>query len=65
MRIILNGEAVEGPAETLEAFLERHDFEATIVATAVNGEFVPRGDRAGTVLADGDEVAVFSPRQGG
>jgi sulfur carrier protein len=65
MRIVLNGEAVEGPPETLEAFLLRHDFEATIVATAVNGDFVPRDERAAKVLADGDEVAVFSPRQGG
>lgn len=35
------------------------------VATAVNGEFVPRGARAGHVLHDGDAVLCFSPITGG
>lgn len=65
MRLLLNGESVEAAAATLAEFVLSRDFDPTVVATAVNGEFVPRGARAGTVLKDGDSVEVLSPRQGG
>ncbi len=39
--------------------------QAEQVATAVNGEFVPRGARASHVLQDGDAVLCFSPITGG
>lgn len=35
------------------------------LATAVNGEFVPRDARAGLRLADGDAVFTFQPITGG
>jgi sulfur carrier protein len=35
------------------------------LATAVNGEFVPRGARAGVQLRDGDAVFTFQPITGG
>lgn len=35
------------------------------LATAVNGEFVPRGARAGVHLDDGDAVFTFQPITGG
>lgn len=35
------------------------------VATAVNGQFVARGARAGHVLNEGDTVLCFSPITGG
>jgi sulfur carrier protein len=35
------------------------------VATAVNGEFVPRGARTVTKLAPGDMIEIVAPRQGG
>ena len=35
------------------------------IATAVNGDFVPRGARADRVLADGDRVQCFQPIVGG
>jgi thiamine biosynthesis protein ThiS len=65
MRVELNGEAVETEAATLAAFVIDRDFDPEIVATALNGEFVPRFERADTPLAEGDRVEVFSPRQGG
>jgi sulfur carrier protein len=37
----------------------------SIVATAVNGEFVPTGARPLTQLADGDRLEVLAPMQGG
>ncbi|SON56271.1 sulfur carrier protein ThiS [Hartmannibacter diazotrophicus] len=65
MRILLNGDAVDFEAATLADFVEMQEFDPDIVATAVNGEFVPRLERAEMLLADGDQVEVFSPRQGG
>ena len=35
------------------------------LATAVNGEFVPRSARAGVQLRDGDAVFTFQPITGG
>lgn len=35
------------------------------LATAVNGEFVPRAARAGVRLKDGDAVFTFQPITGG
>ena len=35
------------------------------LATAVNGEFVPRGNRAAMQLRDGDAVFTFQPITGG
>ncbi len=65
MRLFLNGEPVEGAAGTLADFVIAQELDPAIVATAVNGDFVPRTEREGVLLKDGDSVEVFSPRQGG
>jgi len=49
--------------QALCALLQGRDPEQ--VASAVNGRFVPRGQRAAYVLRDGDCVQVFSPITGG
>ncbi len=65
MRIIVNGHECDREASTLADLLETEGFSPEFVATAVNGEFVPRDARAGTRLNEGDAVEVVSPRQGG
>ncbi len=65
MRVVLNGEAVETDAATLEALLEARGFGGKTVATAVNGDFVPAGLRGATQVQDGDRVEVLAPMQGG
>lgn len=65
MRVTINGEARETAADTLAALVREAEFEPTVVATALNGEFVPRAARSDTALRDGDAVEVISPRQGG
>jgi sulfur carrier protein len=35
------------------------------VATALNGDFVPRDKRAATQIGNGDKVEIVAPRQGG
>ncbi|OGB17986.1 MAG: thiamine biosynthesis protein ThiS [Burkholderiales bacterium RIFCSPHIGHO2_12_FULL_67_38] len=50
---------------TLAALLEAQGVDVNKVATAVNGEFVPRGLRASTVLKPGDTVLTFQAIVGG
>ena len=64
-RIVVNGEAREASATTLAALLDELGYGGQKVATALNGDFVPERQRAGTVLSPGDEVEIVSPRQGG
>ena len=65
MRIILNGEARDCVAGTVEQVLEEAGFGDAVVATALNGRFVPVAERASTPIAEGDEVEVLAPMQGG
>ena len=50
---------------TLAALLERLDKPPASLATAVNGEFVPREQRAQWRLCAGDVVLTFEPITGG
>lgn len=50
---------------TLAALLEAQNVEGNKVASAVNGEFVPRAQRASTVLKPGDTVLTFQAIVGG
>jgi sulfur carrier protein len=63
--IFLNGERIRTEVRTVAELVAGQGFEATAVATAVNGAFVPREARAATQLASGDRVEIVAPRQGG
>ncbi len=66
MNILFNGTAVETEAENLTTFLLEQGFTAdSHVATAVNGQFVPKEQRETYTLNDGDSVEVVAPMQGG
>ena len=70
LRVTLNGEAIALPAgSTLAALLAVHpaarEQSPNGYASAINGDFVPRGLRATTVLADGDAVTLFQAIVGG
>lgn len=66
MRIIVNGAAREvSAAADLTAALAELGFGESVVATAVNGEFVPVAARSTTQLAAGDQLEVLAPMQGG
>ena len=41
------------------------DYADAIVATALNGEFVPARKREATPVRDGDRIEILAPRQGG
>lgn len=65
MTIFVNGERREVAAATLAALLEELDFHGNWLATALNGEVVPKAARTGCRLADGDRIEILSPMKGG
>ncbi|BAK13977.1 thiamine biosynthesis protein ThiS [Pantoea ananatis] len=65
MKIELNGIAIETEARTLAELLVEQHIDAGCVASAVNGEFVPRERYSSEPLVAGCRLEVLSPMQGG
>jgi sulfur carrier protein len=65
MKILVNGAWRETGAADLAAALHELGYGEAVVATALNGEFVPAGSRPGARLAEGDRLEVLAPMQGG
>jgi sulfur carrier protein len=65
MKLVVNGEDRDVEAMTLAAALAALEFEDATVATALNGEFVPKRAREATPVRDGDRIEIVAPRQGG
>jgi sulfur carrier protein len=65
MKILVNGAWREGHAATLSGILEELGYRDAVVSTALNGEFVPVGERPATPLREGDRLEVLAPMQGG
>ena len=65
MKIIVNGDSREVRAREVAAVLAELGYGGSVVATAVNGEFVPSATRSGTYLSDGDRLEILAPMQGG
>jgi sulfur carrier protein len=65
MKILVNGDAREIRAQELAGALEELGYGGAVVATAVNGEFVPAPTRRAARLSDGDRIEVLAPMQGG
>jgi sulfur carrier protein len=65
MKLVVNGVEQDVAAETLAAALGALEYGEALVATALNGEFVPARKRAETILSQGDRLEIVAPRQGG
>lgn len=65
MKVFLNGIAHEIEAETLADALNFLNYAGAVIATALNGNFVPVSAREDTRLSDGDQIEVVAPMQGG
>ena len=64
--ITMNGESQSIPSDTnLADVIANAQLAAEAVATAVNGEFVARNDRAARALLAGDAVFTFQAITGG
>jgi sulfur carrier protein len=66
IQVALNGQPhALPPGSTLADLLSAAGLATDSVATAVNGRFVPRGQRADMALKDGDSITGFQPIVGG
>lgn len=65
MKLIVNDEAFEAKARTLEGLLVELGYEGDWYATAINSQFVPGPERVQTPLSDGDRIEILTPMQGG
>ena len=65
MKITLNGVEHNIAARNLVNALSELGYDESTIATAVNGEFIPKTRRSDIVLNDGDRVEVVAPMQGG
>ncbi|MEV4619357.1 sulfur carrier protein ThiS [Asanoa sp. NPDC049573] len=65
MTLTVNGQTVELDTAVTVAGLVAARTDQRRVAVARNGEVVPRGEWAATVLAEGDEVEILAAQAGG
>ena len=65
MKILVNGAWRDTRAVDLAAALQELGYGEAVVATALNGEFVPVSARPDARLAEGDRLEVLAPMQGG
>ena len=65
MKIEVNGEAREVSGATIGAALAELGWGDARVATALNGQFVPKTARDSTELVEGDRLEVLAAMQGG
>ncbi len=65
MKITLNGIEREIAEERLDRALRELGYCDGTIATAVNGQFIPKTQRLDIVLTEGDRIEVVAPMQGG
>ena len=65
MKIRCNEQEAQIEGNTLAAALIELGYQGTTVATAINGEFVPKTQRNDTILNAGDQLDILAPMQGG
>ena len=65
MRVTVNGQPYETGVATLAELLSELNYDGAVVATALNGEFTPKGERLETTIAENDAIEVIAPMKGG
>ncbi|WP_447937708.1 sulfur carrier protein ThiS [Thermomonas fusca] len=65
IQLQVNGESRAIEATKLAQALLELGYHEAHVATALNGVFVPAGQRGAQALRDGDALEVLAPMQGG
>lgn len=65
MTLIINGKEQPYTHTSLQALLSELGYRADNVATAVNGVFISKIQRAHITLEQGDEIEILAPMQGG
>ncbi len=65
MDISVNGKPHKVSAPTLADLMVELGQTSPFVATALNGDFIPRESRAEHPIHDGDRVEILAPMKGG
>ncbi len=65
MTIFVNGDVITKKFATLYDVCEFFSDDAEAVATAVNGDFVPKPLRHTILISDGDHIEIIAPLEGG
>lgn len=65
MKISVNGDIIETDATSLAELVAAHSSVGKAVATAVNGTFIARDQRAAFIIQPEMRVEILSPMQGG
>ncbi|WP_269915079.1 sulfur carrier protein ThiS [Acinetobacter sp. HY1485] len=65
MNIVLNGQSINTACSNLKDFLLEQSIDITCVASAIDGDFVPRRCYEETQLEDNMKIEVVAPMQGG
>ena len=65
MQIVINGEPAETAAASLAGVLIELALDNAVIATALNGDFVPAGRRPDQAIEPGDRIEIVAPMQGG
>lgn len=65
MKITLNGVEREINESVLDQALRELGYYDGAIATAVNGQFIPKTQRLDIALSEGDRIEVVAPMQGG
>lgn len=65
MTLFVNGEHITEKFATLYDLCTFMTDDSEAVATAVNGEFIPKTRRQSTYLSDGDHIEIIAPLEGG
>ena len=65
MKILVNGAWRDTAAADLASALKELGYGESVVATALNGVFVPMSSRSEVALAESDRLEVLAPMQGG
>ncbi len=63
--VVVNGAPQQTTARTLAQWIDAQGLQPDAMATALNGQFVPRAMREQQVLAEGDAIVTFQPIEGG
>lgn len=65
MKILVNRNCREVVATDLLNVLSELGYQGAVIATALNGEFVPNNARANQPVVEGDRLEIVAPMQGG
>lgn len=65
MNIQINGANNVVKSDTIFDLLIELNYGDAVVATALNGDFIPETLRKNTSLKNGDQIEILAPMQGG